>query len=63
LYAGGPFLFKKQNMEHRFLDKSIQRREALNIHNPVQVERSDTQLGGGGMSEGKPARGTNGVGA
>jgi hypothetical protein len=36
---------KKQNIEHRFLDKSNQRREALNIHNPVQVERSDTQLG------------------
>jgi uncharacterized protein (TIGR02145 family) len=31
-------------MEHRFLDKSNQRRVALNIHNPVQVERSDTQL-------------------
>jgi uncharacterized protein (TIGR02145 family) len=34
-------------MEHRFLDKINQRREALNIHNPVQVERSDTQLGVG----------------
>jgi hypothetical protein len=31
-----------------------------NMNNPVQVARSDTQLGDGGMRERKPARRTGG---